>query len=105
VPAWNAFSFVFGPVMAFALVGLFVVLLRWAFRRGSSVVAAPPRPGAPQEYGLLVPLVSPPTYIEGEMLRRTLEDAGVRATLAETLDGPRVMVWPDDLDRARQLLP
>lgn len=49
---------------------------------------------------------SPPpgTYIEGEVLRRRLEAAGIRANLAETLDGPRVMVFPDDETRARALL-
>ncbi|MEZ5114730.1 MAG: hypothetical protein R2737_00565 [Candidatus Nanopelagicales bacterium] len=104
MPAWNAFSFMFGPLMGFLLVGVFVLLLRWAFRRGKSVVAAAPRRGTAQEYGLLVPLASPPTYIEGEMLRRRLEDAGIRANLAETLDGPQVLVWPDDVDRARHLL-
>jgi hypothetical protein len=49
-------------------------------------------------------VASPQTYIEGEMLRRQLEQAGVRANLAETLDGPRVMVFPDDEARARELL-
>ena len=104
VPAWNSLSFAFGPLIAVALVGVFALILRWAFRRGSSVVAAPPRPGATDEYGLLVAVASPATYIEGEMLRRRLEGLGVRANLATTLDGPRVMVWPADEERARALL-
>ena len=33
-----------------------------------------------------------------------IEDAGIRANLAETLDGPRVMVFPDDEARARAVL-
>lgn len=100
----NSFSYVVGPLMAFAVLGLLVLLLRWAFRRGGSVVAAPARSGSVHEYGLLVPIAEPPTYIEGEIWRRTLEDAGIRATLTQTLDGPRVMVWPQDSERARAAL-
>jgi hypothetical protein len=37
-------------------------------------------------------------------MRRRLEDQGVRATLATTTDGPRIMVWPADESRARSLL-
>jgi hypothetical protein len=104
VPSWNSFSFAFGPLVAVALVGLFAVILRWAFSRGSSVVAAPPRPGPAGEYGLLVPVASPANYVEGEILRQRLEGQGVRANLASTLDGPRLMVWPGDEERAREVL-
>ena len=90
--------------MAFVFLGVLILLLRWAFRRGASVVAAPPRKGSTDEYGLLVPIATPPTYVEGEISRRTLEDAGIRATLAKTLDGPRLMVWPADAERARAAL-
>ena len=104
MPAWNSFSFAFGPLVAVVLIGVFVVILRWAFSRGGSVVAAAPRPGTSEEYGLLVPVAAPATYVEGEILRRRLEDSGVRANLATTLDGPRVMVWPSDEARAREML-
>jgi hypothetical protein len=104
MPAWGSFSYAFGPLVAIGLIGLFVVILRWAFSRGTSVVAAPPRPGTDAEYGLLVPVAAPPTYIEGEVLRRRLEERGVRANLATTLDGPRLLVWPQDEGRARELL-
>ena len=104
MPSWNSFSFAYGPILAIVLVGVFALILRWAFRRGSSVVAAPPRPGTAREYGLLVAVASPATYVDGEILRRRLEDRGVRANLATTLDGPRVMVWPADEARAREVL-
>jgi len=104
MPAWNAYSYAFGPIFAAALITFFVFFLRWAFHRGSSVVAAPPRAGRTDEYGVLVPIASPATYVEGEILRRRLEDAGIRSTLAQTLDGPRVMVWPADETRARSLI-
>jgi len=100
----NSYSYVVGPLIAFAGLGLLVLLLRWAFSRGGSLVSAPPRKGSPDEYGMLVPIATPPTYIEGEMMRRRLEDARIRATLAQTLEGPRLMVWPKDEQAARQLL-
>lgn len=104
MPALNSFSYIFGPLVAFAVLGAFILILRWAFRRGTSVVAAPARSGTSAEYGMLVAIASPGDYVQGEVLRRTLEDAGIRANLAQTLDGPRVMVWPKDEDRARALL-
>lgn len=97
----TSFSYAIGPLMAFAGLGLLIVLLRWTFRRGVSVVAAPPRHGATDDYGMLIPVATPPSYVEGEIWRRELEDAGIRATLAQTLEGPRVLVWPVDVSRAR----
>jgi hypothetical protein len=103
-PVGTSYSYAVGPLMAFVFLGVLILLLRWAFRRGVSVVAAPPRQGAASDYGLLVPVATPPSYVEGEMIRRSLEDAGIKATLAQTLDGPRVMVWPGDESRARAQL-
>jgi hypothetical protein len=100
----NSFSYVFGPIVALIGVGLMVLVLRWAYSRGSSVVAAPARPGREDEYGLLVCVASPSDYIQGEILRRTLEDQGIKANLSQTLDGPKVLVWPADEDRALRLL-
>jgi hypothetical protein len=104
VPSWGSFSYAFGPLVAVGLIAVFVVILRWAFSRGASVVAAAPTPGPDSEYGLLVPVAAPGTYVEGEVLRRRLVDRGIRANLATTLDGPRVLVWPADEERARALL-
>ncbi len=90
--AWQSYSFLFGPTVALAVLLILMVLLRWTFSRGKSVVARPGRRGEPEDYGLLVPVASPATMIEAEVVRRTLEAADVRATVAETLQGPRVMV-------------
>jgi len=97
-------SFLVGPLIAFGVVGILVLVLRWAFARGGSVVERRARAGGEDEYGLLVAVASPGTYIEGEVLRRTLEDARIKATLTQTLDGPRVMVFPDDEAKARRIL-
>jgi hypothetical protein len=104
VASWGSFSFLYGPIVAFAVVGLLIVLLRWTFRRGHSLVAAPPRPGTPDEYGLLVAVAEPASFAEAELIRSRLAAQGVRATLAPTTQGPRVMVFRDEARVARALL-
>lgn len=49
-------------------------------------------------------VAAPPTFVEAEVQRRTLVDAGIRATLAPTTEGPRVMVFPTEAGLARQIL-
>lgn len=97
-------SFLIGPIIALAGVGVLAIILRWAYSTGGSVVSRRVRPSTEDDYGLLVPIASPGSYIEGEMIRRKLEDAKIRAVLAETLNGPRVMVWPADADLAAKLI-
>lgn len=100
----GSYSFVYGPLVAFAVVGLLALLLRWTFRRGSSLVAPRPRVGAPDDYGLLVPVAAPASFAEAELIRARLEGVGIRATLAPTTQGPRVLVFPDEARTARALL-
>ena len=106
MPDWSAFSFLFVPAVTFGAIGLLVLVLRWAFSGSpsGSLVARQPRPGPPEAYGLLVPVAAPVTEFEGELLRRSLEEHGLPASLAMTSDGPRVLVWPADERRARAVL-
>jgi hypothetical protein len=101
---WGGYNYLFGPLVALAAVGILMLLLRWAFTRGGSLVEGRARKGGEREYGLLVSVASPATYIEGELLRRRLADAGLRATLAQTTDGPRLMVFAADEKTARRTL-
>ena len=101
---WGSYSFIFGPVIALGVVGVLALLLRWAFSPGHSLVERRPEVGAPEQYGLLVAIAEPPTFVEAEVLRRRLSDAGLRATLAPTTEGPRVMVFPEDVKAARLVL-
>ncbi len=100
----NSFSYIFGPIVALIGIGIMVLVLRWAYARGSSVVAAPGKSGPCDSYGLLVCVASPSNYAEGEMIRQMLEDRGIKANLAQTTDGPKVMVWPIDESRAVKVL-
>ena len=102
--AWSSYSYLFGPLTIALVLLVLVLLLRWAFSSGSSLVERPARRGEPSEYGLLIGVASPPTYVEGELVRQELEAHGIRATLAQTNDGPRVMVFPADASVARALL-
>lgn len=104
VPLAAASTYLYGPLLATGGLAVLVLLLRWAFSRGGSVVESPARSGPVDDYGLLVPVAAPATFIDGEIQRRTLESAGVRAMLASTHEGPRLMVWPDDETVARRLL-
>jgi hypothetical protein len=104
VTNWGSASFMFGPAIALACLGVLVLLLRWTFSRGHSLVERHAQSGSPQEYGLLVQVAAPATVIEAEMIRRRLVDAGLRATLAPTTQGPAVMVFSEDQTAALQLL-
>ena len=104
MPSWNAFSYVFGPLTAFGGLALLILVLRWSTSSGGSLVQRPVRPGDASDYGLLVPVAEPRTAAEGEAIRLRLEQRGLRATLARTNDGPRVLVFAGDEARARLLL-
>ncbi|HET9654683.1 MAG TPA: hypothetical protein VFP72_04975 [Kineosporiaceae bacterium] len=101
---WGADGDVPGPLLALAVVAVLMVLLRWAFGRGRSVVMRRPTSGRHDEYGLLVRVAAPATVEDGERIRRRLVAAGLRATLAPTLEGPAVMVFPEDVTTARGLI-
>lgn len=104
MPSWGSFSYAAGPILAFLALGVIVLLMRWAFSRGHSLVERRPEVGSSAEYGLLVRVAAPATVIEAEVVRRRLVDAGFRATLAPTTEGPGVMVFPEDVAAARNLL-
>jgi hypothetical protein len=104
VPAWSTYSFLFGPLVALVIMAVIVLLLRWAFSGGGSLVARDPQAGGSDEYGLMVPVAAAEDYVRAEMQRRLLADSGVRVNLVRTTDGPRLMVWEADRDRALEVL-
>jgi len=92
-------------IIAVLVVGVLALLLRWAYGgRGRSLVERQARQGTAQEYGLMVAVASPGTFIEGEVARQRLHDAGIRASLVTTSEGPRLMVLEPDETMARQVL-
>lgn len=93
-------------VLPLALVTVLVLLLRWTWspRRGRSLAQRTPRRGAPDEYGLLVPVAAPADDEETIRLTARLNAAGIRWTVVHTTQGRRLMVWPDAAPSARRVL-
>lgn len=104
MPSWNAYSFLYGPLVSFGGIVILILILRWAFGGRNSLVERNAQLGRETDYGLMVPVSSPKNLIEGEMYRRLLTDAGIRANLTSTLDGPKLMVWPSDRAKANELI-
>lgn len=100
----GSFAYLAWPLVVFGGFAVMVLLLRWTFSSGHSLVQREPKQGEPTEYGLLVVVATPTTFIEGEQLRLRLLEAGIRGTLAPTTQGPRLMVFPQDASVARALL-
>ena len=88
-----------------AVLALFILVLRWAYSsRPDSLLSRRPRTGGADEYGLMSPLAAPKDEAEGAEIGALLHRAGIRNRVVQTTDGLRVMVWPEDLPRARDLL-
>ncbi|MFI6443043.1 hypothetical protein [Kitasatospora sp. NPDC050543] len=91
-------------LLSFAVVGVLVLLLRWTYGSGKSLVARRPRTGRADEYGLLVAVAAPADAAEARRLAAALSTAGLRHTVVATSDGLRLMVWPADEGAARDAL-
>jgi hypothetical protein len=101
---WGSYSYVFGPLVIVLALGLLILVLRWSHAPGSSLIERTPKSSAPTDYGALVSIAAPSTYIDGELQRQRLLDAGIKATLAQTTAGPRLLVFPEDEGAARTTL-
>lgn len=102
---YQALAHVLSPLLAFVVVGVLVLLLRWAYGgRRTSLVERRAKVGRSSDYGLLVPVSAPASVIEAEMQRRRLDDSGIRATLVTTAEGARLMVFAPDELSARAIL-
>lgn len=88
----------------FAVMGFLMILLKWAFSRGKSVVERPLTIGEENKYGMFRVAAKPMNHIEGEMIRQKLIENGIRANLTQTKDGPRVFVFPEELKAAEAIL-
>jgi hypothetical protein len=100
------YGHLWGPIAAFLVVGVVVLLLKWAYNgKRDTLLSGRIRPGdAHRDYGLLVSVATPASVEEGATMRNRLQEAGMRVTLAETRSGLHVLVWPADETRARETL-
>lgn len=100
----SSYHFLVGPLVAFAALGVILLLCRWVF--------APPKGAAPTasaasrraDYGLLVPIATVRTPADAEMLRGLLQGAGIRCTVAADGEGAALLVFRSDASRARELV-
>ena len=104
MPGWANYSYSYGPLVGLVGLAVIILLMRWTFSRGRSLVERHSPAGDPSDYGLLQMVASPPTFIEAELIRRRLLEHNIRATLAPTTEGPRIMVFPADAAIARTVL-
>jgi hypothetical protein len=101
IGAGSSLHYLVGPVIAFVVLALLALFLRWAFGTGSGPPAAAP-PG--DDAGLLTRVATLSRRESALALRAVLSDAGIRSTIR--CPGPRraeVLVFPEDADRARTL--
>lgn len=91
----------FMSMAGFPAVLFLIFMLRWTSARGKSVVERTPMAGSEDEYGSLIPVASPLNHIEGEIVRQKLIEVGIKATLTQTKDGPRIFVFPKEESAAR----
>jgi hypothetical protein len=100
----GGFAYLAWPIVVLLGFGVMVLFLRWTFSSGHSLIERRPEPGRADEYGLLVPVASPPTYIEGEQVRLELERNNIRASLVTTTEGLRIMVFENEKRAAEAVL-
>ena len=88
----------------FLVIAVMIVILKWAFSNNKSVIEREKRIGNEDEYGLLRVAHSPKNHIEGEMPRQKLLSVGIKATLSQTKNGPKILVFEKDLKIAKATL-
>ena len=88
----------------FLVVALLALILRWAFSNNKSLIEKPKKIGSEDQYGLLKVVHSPKNHIEGEMMRQKLLSVGIKATLSQTKNGTKLLVFEKDLKIASATL-
>lgn len=91
----------FMSLAGFPAVLFLILILKWTSARGKSLIERTPELGSEDEYGTLVPVSSPANHIEGEILRQRLVAVGIKATLTQTKNGPRIFVFPQEESAAK----
>jgi hypothetical protein len=100
IGAGSDLHFLVGPGIAFAVLGLLALFMRWAFGTGDG---RQPTAAAPDD-GLLTTVATLSRRESALALRAVLSDAGIRSTVRfPTPHRAEVLVFPEDAERARSL--
>ena len=95
----SSLHFLVGPLIAFVVLALLALFLRWAVGTGSDHEPAPPA-----DDGLLTRIATLSQREAALALRAVLSDAGIRSTIrSPAAHRADVLVFPEDADRARML--
>jgi len=90
-------------IVAFAVVALLALMLRWTY--GTGRISGPSPDGTTSDFGLLHEVAVAGSAGEANALRAVLSDASIRSTTADAGRGRvRVLVFAADVERARALV-
>ena len=99
IGAGSSLHYLIGPAIAFVVLALLALFMRWAFGTGSDRT-----PPSTADDGLLTRIATLSQREAALALRAVLSDAGIRSTVrfpaAHRAD---ILVFPEDADRARML--
>ena len=99
IGAGSSLHYLVGPVIAFVVLALLALFMRWAFGTGSGRTEPPPA-----DDGLLTRIATLSRREAALALRAVLSDAGIRSTVrVPAAHRAEVLVFPEDADRARML--
>ena len=100
IGAGSSLHFLVGPAIAFVVLALLALFMRWAFGPGYGRA----RPAGRPEDGLLVQVATLTGRESALALRAVLSDAGIRSTVrCPAPHRADVLVFPEDAERARAL--
>jgi hypothetical protein len=100
IGAGSSLHFLVGPTIAFVVLGLLALFMRWAFGTG---YGRDPSPASPDD-GLLTLVATLSRRESALALRAVLSDAGIRSTIRYPAEHRAdVLVFPEDAERARAL--
>jgi hypothetical protein len=98
IGAGSDLHFLIGPAIAFAVLALLALFMRWAFGTGYGRERA----AAPAGDELLTRIATLSRRESALALRAVLSDAGIRSTVrCPAAHRADVLVFPEDADRAR----
>ena len=98
IAAGTGLDALMGPAVAFVVVALLALFMRWAFGTGYGREAAAP----PADDGLLTLVATLSRRESALALRAVLSDAGIRSTIrCPAPNRADVLVFPEDAARAR----
>jgi hypothetical protein len=93
-----------GPAVAFAVLAVLALFMRWAFGTGYGRDKRRRAPAPPTDDGLLTMVATLSRRESALALRAVLSDAGIRSTVrCPAPHRADVLVFPEDAPRARSL--